>query len=118
MDARPRTWAAFFESIPTMEIQKQGDFAYRAHQATSGEVGVMRGRTKQGRLAELIFGHLVAEQLFWRLLLGPVESHVEPTAKPVHVVHHMAYDCGDLTLFVHDLLDVYWMEEHDKNYNK
>jgi hypothetical protein len=30
----------------------------------------------------------------------------------------MAYDCGDPTTFVHDLLDVYWMEEHYKKYDK
>ena len=63
-----------------MEIQKQGEFAYRAHKATSGEGDVDRGKTKQGRLAEHIFGNLVAEQPF-RRLLGPAESRVEPTAK-------------------------------------
>jgi hypothetical protein len=115
MDDRPGTWAALFESIP-IEIQKHGEFAYRAHVTTRSEGDADRGKTKQGRLAEHIFGHLVAEQPF-RQLLGPAELRVEPTAKPVHVVHHMAYDCGDLTSFVHDLLDIYWMEEHDKNYD-
>ena len=117
MDDRPGTWAAFFESIP-MEIQKKDDFAYRAHQETSREVDVdTRSKTKEGRLGEHIFGHLVAEQPF-RRLLGPTDSRVEPTLKPVHVVHHMAYDCGDPTSFVHDLMDVYWIEEHDKKYTK
>ena len=97
MDDRPGTWAAFFESIP-MEIQKQGEFAYRAHQATSREVDVGRGKTKEGRLGEHIFGHLVAEQPF-RRLLGPTDYRVDPTPKPVHVVHHMAYDCGYPTSF-------------------
>ena len=63
MDDCLGTYAAFFESIP-MEIQKQGEFAYRAHKVTSGEVEVEMGETKQGRLAEHIFGHLVAEQHF------------------------------------------------------
>ena len=35
MEDRPGTLATFFESIP-MEIQKQGEFAYWAHEATSG----------------------------------------------------------------------------------
>ena len=68
---------------------KKGEFAYRAHQATSREVDVGRGKTKEGRLGEHIFGHLVAEQPS-RRLLGPADYRVELTPKPVHVLHHIA----------------------------
>ena len=66
-----------------METQNQGEFAYQMHRATLREVDIDRGKTKQGRLAEHIFGHLVAEQPF--RALGSHRIACSAYRKPVYV---------------------------------
>jgi hypothetical protein len=101
----PGTWEAFFTTIP-IETQKQECFASRAQTRLVEYLAPELGKTRQEtRLAEHILGHLIAAEAFRGR--GSVVS-------PVHVVHHMAYDCGDPNSFISQVMDVA-DEEYDED---
>jgi Ankyrin repeats (3 copies) len=79
-------WEEFFARIP-MEQQRETRYAYEAEDAIDGPFP--RGTTLANVLGNHPFGHLVAE---WK---GGIMG-----MKPIHVVHHIAYDNGDETSLI------------------
>jgi hypothetical protein len=81
--ASPRDWEAFFARIP-IEEQKGTRYAYDAQEIIGGNLP--RCVVLEKLLENHPFGHLIAE---W-------EEGVRGM-RPIHVIHHIAYDNGDET---------------------
>jgi hypothetical protein len=95
---KPCTMEKFFARIPIQE-QKETKFAYDAQLRIEGYLPRGVGLTTHKMLESHPFGHLIADNT--KGVIG---------MSPVHVAHHIAYDCGNEVSLIYQLLHV---EEED-----
>ena len=100
----PFIWEEFFSRIPIQE-QKETKFAYDAQRRIEGSLPRGKGVAIHKMLESHPFGHLIADNT--KGVIG---------MSPVHVIHHIAYDCGDDASLIYQLIHI--EEEGNDNMNE